>query len=434
MRHRVAWGLVTVLALTLGVRVLYFFAVVYPKTGDQIRKPDGYWAIAESLLKGGGYIYDAYTADTNVVTAKRGPTTVFFFLALFWLFGVSAWPILVAQWLLEAGTAWLTYSLARQLLPGRPAVAWLAAGLYAVYWTGLRFTAEARGEVVFTFLLAAFGVSLVQALQMGRAAWFALAGLLLGLVHHARPVMSLFPVVALALLIWLYRHNPRVIVQGFTALCLAFGLVLLPWLVRNYLVFQRFIPGTTLLGLVVYYDFRDHLEQKHLLQDERGAWLVPPELILENTSTADYRLGLSEPELDQLWVRTGLELIRRFPGEFVLWCANNVTRFWFNIGRPKWDHVDSEVPFSWGGRMNAALLVLAAAAYALTPGLRRPLALLLPGLIIYYTLIHALTSGELRYSVPMGPYLMVPAAVTLAGLGAAAARRLGLTSRSRLTG
>jgi hypothetical protein len=255
-------------------------------------------------------------------------------------------------------------------------------------------------------------LSWLKALQVNTAERFVLSGFLLGLAYHTKPVMGLFPVVVLVFLSWLHPENKRAIVKGFTWFCLAFALVLMPWVVRNYLVFQKFIPGSTLLGYVLYNDFRDQLERKHLLQNENGVWLVPQDLILENTSQADYRLGKSEAELDQLWINTSVELIKLYPKEFGLWCLNNVTRFWLNVGRDKWDHPGT-TGFSFAGLANAFILMMSVLTYGLSNAARQKLALTLPVLVIYFTAVHALTSSELRYSIPMIPFLLILTAVAL---------------------
>jgi 4-amino-4-deoxy-L-arabinose transferase-like glycosyltransferase len=278
---------------------------------------------------------------------------------------------------------------------------------------GLKYTVEARSEVLFTFLLAAFILTLLKGLQAGKVTWFAAAGVLLGLVDHTKPVMSFFPVIVLALLIWHYYPHKRAVMVKFGWFCAAFALILLPWVVRNYLLFQKFIPGTTLLGYVIYHDFQDHLAQRHLLQDDNGQGLASFTLNLKSTAKKDYRQGKSEVELDQLWQNMSLELIKRYPLEFGLWSLNNVARFWFNLGRAKWDHPGTTGP-SLLGLINGATLVMAVLGYGFLVRLQGKRSFVIPILVVYYTAVHAVTSAEIRYSIPLAPYLLI--LVTLAFL------------------
>lgn len=400
------------LGLVFATRVIYFFTVTYPEVGLEIRKPDGYWEIAENLLTGRGYVYDAYTAEVGQETARRGPLPSLIYLVFFWVVGVSAWPILMLNWLLCVGIGWLIYKIARLLFPTQLNLSLLAVALYVVFWPEFKATAEARSEILFTFFLTAFIFTLLKAFQTNQLRWYVWAGLLLGLAQHTKPVVSPFPIVVLAFILWFNRAQVRHGLVRFAVFATVFGLVLAPWVVRNYLLFNKVIPGSTLLGLVIYHDFRDHLYQRGLLQDAAGNWTVPAEWIVETTSNTDYRLGKSEIELDALWLQTGLKFIQKYPGEFVLWSINNTSRFWVNMGRSKWDHPNS-TGVTVAGVVNGLALVLAGLAVVVAKPLRRAPALLLPVLVVYYTAVHTLTSGELRYSLPMGPFLLVLSAVAI---------------------
>ncbi len=73
--------------------------------------------------------------------------------------------------------------------------------------------------------------------------WFAVIGLLLGLMSYLRPVALLLPIVFLVSL-WkdagLQRHRLSLIMGG-----LIFVAILTPWTIRNYSVFGGFVPMST---------------------------------------------------------------------------------------------------------------------------------------------------------------------------------------------
>jgi len=428
--------ILAVVGLIFLVRAGYFFVQVYPV--DQIERPDGYWTIAENLLNGRGYRYDAYMADTNVLTAKRGPTTVLFLWLSFSIFGINFWPVLIAQWAFDAAVGWLIYRIARSIFPHGNYVGILAALMYAVYPYEWKYTAMALGEPLFAFLLAGCVLSLLKALEKPSLARFALSGFLLGLAYHSRPTLLAFPLVVLFLLFFKLKRDRSIVIRSFAAYLAAFVLMLLPWVVRNYLVFHAFVPGTTLLGYNVYHDFLGHLEAQNLIRDEEGRLLVDEEL-LPHLRVPDYRLGKSEAELDKLWLGMGWELIKVSPGEYIKWSFNNLSRLWLNLGRPRWHDLNPS-GFSYVTVLNGTILLLSLAAYVFYRGswMKSSLPVLL--LIVYLTALHTFAYGYIRYSIPMIPYVLMLSAHTLLEWIKSASRRLwapvrrfaGVPSSSRM--
>ncbi|MGH7255103.1 MAG: hypothetical protein ACREI3_04930, partial [Nitrospirales bacterium] len=117
--------------------------------------------------------------------------------------------------------------------------------LYPAYWT---YDLRIRSESVLTCLIAAWLWMAVAAGRSGRSWLFAAAGLLGGLTLLCKPV--LLPA-ALLLLGW-----PMVAVRtwqiGLARAGLYLGcllLVLLPWTIRNYQVFQVWMPVSTGVGV-----------------------------------------------------------------------------------------------------------------------------------------------------------------------------------------
>src|SRR4030067_1842244 len=96
-RNEFRW-LLLIAALTILVRGIFF--LVYMPHTPQLEDRDFWLQIARNLDNGNGY-----SSYIDMPTAKRGPVGVYFFAALLWLFGDHALPILLGQWLVEAGTS-----------------------------------------------------------------------------------------------------------------------------------------------------------------------------------------------------------------------------------------------------------------------------------------------------------------------------------------
>jgi hypothetical protein len=72
--------------------------------------------------------------------------------------------------------------------------------------------------------------------------WFATAGSLLGAACYFRPTVLLLPVFWASLLFVTGRLSPRRVGQALIVMLVPLILLLSPWWVRNYVVFDRFIP------------------------------------------------------------------------------------------------------------------------------------------------------------------------------------------------
>ncbi len=128
-----------------------------------------------------------------------------------------------------------------------------AAGLWAVFPNAILLTFESMWDACLSALLAAiiFWATLALAESSRPRDWIGY-GLLWGLTLMTNPTLaSLLPF----LLIWLAYRAPKEN-RGFLALpTIALGVALLccvPWTMRNYSVFHRFVPLRSVLGLQLW--------------------------------------------------------------------------------------------------------------------------------------------------------------------------------------
>jgi 4-amino-4-deoxy-L-arabinose transferase-like glycosyltransferase len=214
--------------------------------------------IARSLATGHGYAnpFD----NPSGPTAWTTPLYPLLMAGVFRLFGVytalSAWVILACNCVFSALTAWTTWEIAARCFNRR--VALWSAWIWALYPAAMQYAVKWVWEMSLTTFL--FSVILVVALRIrniggnpaeaGEAAstkrW-AIFGLLWGIVTLSSASVAIFlPFCGLWILKGtrhLRRQLPRVLLAA--VLCLA---CIVPWMVRNALVFHRFIPMRTNLG------------------------------------------------------------------------------------------------------------------------------------------------------------------------------------------
>ncbi len=162
----------------------------------------------------------------------------YFIAVLFALFGTLT-AVKVAQCVLGSLLVLAVGRIGRVAL-GEPA-ALVAAGIAAFYPEIVWFCAHFWAETVFTVLVWWAFERVLEADARGSTGVAAAAGLLWGLAVLTRETVLYFlPFAAL----WLAWRRPgggrRAAVLVGTAL-----LVVLPWTVRNYLVFETFVPVST---------------------------------------------------------------------------------------------------------------------------------------------------------------------------------------------
>jgi hypothetical protein len=174
-----------------------------------------------------------------------------YFLAGFYaIFGVHAWIPLVAQVTLNACVPLLLYRLVAPL--GGPRVATLAALLSGLASFNTVYASTQSTDSVSTVLFLTALVFAFEGRRSGQWTAFAIAGALGGLVAQFRPNLLLFPpFIAAAYL--LERPRLRTKLAHAAVYLGAAGLVLAPWVIRNYRLMHVFLPTSTHGGAQLWY-------------------------------------------------------------------------------------------------------------------------------------------------------------------------------------
>ncbi len=331
-------------------------------------------------------------------------------------------------------------------------------------------------EALFTCLLMLAALPGVLALRGGPSWLFPLAGATLALAALARPVgLGLFPGLPLALLAT--RPGARRWARLSVLYAAGFALLLLPWMVRNYLTLHVFSTegaiGQTLVGRTVRHDrfvFVDpqaapdqdsnRQRARELMQEaaNRGSFITP----LRRRLMQDQ--GLSELQANQLMRDLAVEAILHQPGYFALGTARFFVALslgWPERLRDAWEsrrdpsareewEAHPEIagllgppdpvqerqfaqaeklaalyqPGRFGAPLLAVFLIVLAGAVAGRPRLRPALLLGLWALALIGVGV-AFVGPVLRYRYPAEPFLAVLTAGGLAALPAWARPVLG---------
>ncbi len=204
-----------------------------------------YEMIARNLLAGRGF-------DSNGFKAWYAPLYPLLLTVPFGLTGHPFLLTLLAQGLLVCGMQWFGWRLTLRL-GGRPWAGVVAAALIALDPLTAYFSLLLLTETLFTFIALLLLWMLVEDAARPRGTgWCLLIGIVVGLSALTRPVLQGFiPLILLGW--WRYAALPRaVLLRRGLALVLAAVAVMLPWLLRNYAVFGRYIPVTNQSGMALY--------------------------------------------------------------------------------------------------------------------------------------------------------------------------------------
>lgn len=393
----------------------------------------GYLDVARNLLRGAGlwYVDERFGRPGEggqAVYAVRTPG----YPAFVALCGGSVRIVRAVQALLDTSTALAIYLLARRLLPRSPttgepgypgaaassdpaladaratcrtpadwapllACTLVAFNPFLVYFSALLLT-----ETLYTAMLA-----WATLLLLSRRGW-PWGVLLLVLGFHVRPSGVGLPVVLAAAAAWA-RARPdggatlatRTLVAGAVAALLTVA-VLLPWAWRNERVLGRWVWSTSNDGITAYDGFHP------------GA-----------TGASDQSFEARMPELDEMselqrsdyLAAEAKRFVRENPRRVAELTVAKTARTWSpmplsaEFGRPLYRAA------ALGFALPFDVLVIAGLAAGRLPR-RAKWLLLVPAM--YFTAIHALSVGSLRYRVPAEPPMAVLAAAGAARLSSRA--------------
>lgn len=211
------------------------------------RAPDGdtpnYLMIADNILSGRGLLL---VDSTGLQMRATYPPLYPLLLAAVGLALPLSFAVITAMnTAIEIACAWLMTRLGNDL--GSPQAGTLAAALYLVWPTNLGMAPLARKEPLIALLVVALLVVLVRALSRGSWRSAIAYGILTGLLALTQPGLLFLP--ALFALVALPRFGDRR--RWLAMMAVAVGctvLTVLPWWIRNWLMFHKFVPLTATQG------------------------------------------------------------------------------------------------------------------------------------------------------------------------------------------
>lgn len=370
-----------------------------PPTSDAIEFDSYAW----NLAQGHGYRgISADVTDPNHLTAYRPPVPSMVWAALYFIFGHHVGIVRVAHCLIGAATILLVYEIGRRCYSD--SVGLLAAALFTIYPYSLLIATVLEAESI---SLALFLSYIVVSLQFAeKPTWLRAtgAGLLLGLTLLARAWAVFMLPLAGCWALWQFRGRWREMLQALL-IPTAAVLTLVPWTIRNYMVFHAFIPFSTMGGSA-------------LLQANNRVVVTDPLYFgytVWDTKIPEYRDALRAPndelERDRVANRLAVEWLKANPDKWWFLAREKLTRAFSPFLKA---HVPAfyrwSMLLSWG-----PVLVLFALAFfpTLIGHLRnRQPAWLLHLAIVHFVLNTIPFHGLARYRYSIEPFCLILACVS----------------------
>jgi hypothetical protein len=228
--------LFALVVFALGIRL----AAVY--LSDYKPDPGENGIIAANLAAGKGFRIGAWFGPENSPSAVMPPVYPFFLSLFYRVFPGNPLPyVQVVQAVLAALTLIPVFFTARRLFDNP--IAWTATVLTAVSPFMINTTLIINKPAVNMFFVCWLVFYLTDSTNRPL-----LLGLFFGLCTLVSPDIMVFMVFYLGCC-WWRGKDPKSILRKIALVLGGFLLVISPWLVRNYLTFDRFVPITSNLGL-----------------------------------------------------------------------------------------------------------------------------------------------------------------------------------------
>lgn len=364
--------------------------------------PLAYQIIAENVATGHGMV----VADPISGTEYRAfyPPLYPLLLALVGsVFGLGQPVVLLLNFLIDASTAAVVLLIGAQA--GFRRAGAVAAAIYLLWPSTVLFAPIAQKEGLGALLAVSSASLLLRAKTQPSVYLAGLFGLVAGLTALNQPALAPLPLLFVIALLPEIRHSMRP-VMPIAAIGMA-ALAMLPWWIRNAIVFGAFVPFTTGSGMALW-----------MGAFNPGEWWTAP----------DHRLlGGNELQMSSDFAAAARDWIAHHPGQYLLQCIEKAGRGvmggWWAIDRLT--RMDPPVPalvrFVPITLALAAALNAAGAAGAIA--IRGPLARLLIACLAQMLIFQMWFEFSERHTYFMIPFLMLASTAGVASVIGSLPRR-----------
>lgn len=252
--------------------------------------------------------YESITEPT--VYIMPGLTTILsWFVTLFGKINALV-AFRVFQVLIQCCSLYLIFLIGRKLFNSKVAV--IACGINALYIVEIYVPSLILMETIFKFLLLLLLYLSMYAIERKSTKLYIVAGIIWSMACLFRPTIAAYP--AIILLIWIISKEYKLkdMVKYASIVLMVFCIIMAPWWIRNYKLFNTFIPFTASSG-------NPFLQGTFVHYDQSGGLGVP------------YEKGSNSIESNKNEIKAGIERLKIYgkqePLKFIYWYT--VGKTWY---------------------------------------------------------------------------------------------------------
>ena len=305
----------------------------------------------------------------------------------------------------------LTFRLARYFTDVPSSV--IAAGLVAFHPVLIRQAENIYTEAFYTPLLALIVLTIIWATRSPQIHRFLATGALLGILNLTRPTGIFLPALLPLIVPHAWSWRRRVGLSGVAVVAML--VIIAPWTYHNYQVHHTFL----LFSVTSYALWQASSEYYHLMESGYNFWGV-----LYSHIFPVYYEGYDPYTIEgsRYFNERAFISIQSEPFVFLWFAVQKLLFFWIGHLMYPWDWpfnlaaVQNHWKTEWriigfyASRVYPIVTLLA--LLAMPQSFRHFRSLLI--ICVYFTVFHALTNAETRYSEPLHPLLAIIIATALA--------------------
>jgi hypothetical protein len=386
-------------AIYMLLRAAIILSVPVQPTSDEL----WYYNHAVSLASGQGYVQ-------NGIPTAYWPVGWPGFLALvIWIFGRSPETGEWANLALAAAIFFLSLKIATSIFQNK-IVGRITVAILTFYPNEIGYVPDLATEIFYTALLL---LAVYFLIGVKSPAGLILSGVIFGIATLTKTQTPFIPVLLFAA--WWLANKARggtfwSSLSKAVAVCAVMSLIVLPWTVRNYIVFHSFVPVSTNGGPTLLTGNNPSARGDYTPNDPLARQ------IQEDTA--------GEVARDQRAKSLAMKWIRDNPRQYISLIPLKIWRMWAPDGEAEWvfqsgflNYNDYWFAFRSVRIFNqlyylAILSFFALGSLFLFKGPGRQSPLVLTGYILfgYFTLIAIIFSGQSRFHFPIMPWIAMYAA------------------------
>lgn len=376
----------------------------YAPNNDDVKYIRSAWILAQT----GNYTF--HKPPTATVFMMPGiPFVLAFFMKLFGEFG-GITALRIVQAVLQVLSLLLIFHIARKIFNSKVGIVAVIFDLFyipEVWVANLILT-----ETFFKFFVLCIVYFSLCALDEHKTKFYVLGGMSLGFAALFRPTIVMFPI--LILIMWVIKRVKFRDTFKYTVIVgLIFCVILSPWWIRNYKIFNRFIPFTLSTGNPMWQGTFINYNQKSKITDG---------LDYSNYNTKDPKL--SEIQRNDMEIALSKYRLKNlFPKEplnFIYWYT--IGKGWIQINSPfYWKNIFG-VSGSLAKNYHRVLLVfgLIGSLMYLKSKNRDMIGVLPIITVIYFVIVYLPFYTMGRYFYPVMPYMIIFSSYFFVGICAKA--------------